>query len=93
MRPKSDQVFVTSQAGASPLDTGEEFLLTYRTAPVKMWFSSKARQEAFNSQMDPLTVLNSKTHDYAASEKFKELKKETRGWKVAHIPLLPSATK
>lgn len=93
MSPMSDQVFATSHDRNFPLETGEEFLISYRLAPWKMRFCSKARVHAHDLRMDPLSVLNSKCSEDQPSDELKQLRKETRGWKTRHIPFLPSSTR
>lgn len=93
MGPMSNQVFATSVDRHYPFPTGDVLTFTHWLAPWKMWFSKKARYGAFFMEMDPMDLFNTQHPQDSSPEDFKKLKKKTRRWKLAHIPLLPSATK
>lgn len=98
MGPMHDQVFSTSTylPANGGLSTGETVGISYRYAPFRYWWSCDARHAAFFQEFNPVDLYSSRAKNRKEARKdpeYSAIRKSSKGWKLAHVVLKPSATR
>lgn len=91
MGPMHDEVFSngTAQRGENYSLVGETMVISYRLAPIRCWWSSRARHNATFLEKDP-TEITTQIHSSTKNEKSK--RRNTKSWKSVQITIKPSST-